>query len=198
MSRRKAKVRRPVRPAAGAGRKFAWRGWLAEKAPVFRFAAKFALILGALYAVFTLALCQKVLPIYLESIARIAHGLLHAAGESSQLTAASIWSPLHSVTVTAQCSALEFTGFLAATILALPASWSRKLPGLALGFVLLSGVNVIRVASLYFIGVHGLRYFPIIHENVWPAIMVVATVAGVAFWIDWALRPAPTASHAAS
>ncbi len=109
-------------------------------------------------------------------------------GEHSQLTDASIWSSEYSVTVTAACSALEFSGFLSAAILAFPASWPQRIAGLIGSQILLCVLNVVRVASLYLVGVHGLRAFALVHENLWPALMVVACVVAMTFWIQWAWR----------
>ncbi|MGB8169128.1 MAG: archaeosortase/exosortase family protein [Chthoniobacteraceae bacterium] len=152
----------------------------------------------ALFLLSSIPVCQSVLPTYLMATAWLANALLHAVGEVSQIAETSIWSLKYSVTVADKCSGLELAWFLGATLLAFPATWGKRLLGAALGFVFLSVLNVLRVASLYLIGVHGTGAFAVIHEDAWPALMILATVVGASAWIAWALPKERLEGHAAA
>jgi exosortase H (IPTLxxWG-CTERM-specific) len=204
MSRRKTnrsqskQPKQPKQRMAGVAQPSRKAGWLEEKGPMVRFTLKFGAILAGFYAISFLPPCQTIVDGYLQVTAWVANGLLHLIGERSSLTGASIWSQASSVTVTEACSALEFTWFLAAAILAFPGPWLRKLAGVGLGFVVLSALNVLRVASLYLIGVHSVGAFTVVHEDAWPALLILATLLLMATWITWSRRPASLENHAAA
>ena len=162
------------------------------------FALKFGGALACFYIISFLPPFQAPVEGYLHATAWLANGLLHLIGQGSRLAGDSIWSPISSVTVTDECSALEFTWFLAAAIIAFPGPWPRKLLGMAVGFVVLSALNVVRVASLYLIGVHHAGAFSVAHEDAWPALLILATLLLMGTWIAWSRTPARLENHAAS
>lgn len=196
------KIQNP-RSASSASRvsgtvRWRWRSWVAGKWPVLRFGLKFAGFVVMFHALKLLPLYSSVLTRYLEATALLANSLVHLVGENSQLAGASIWSARYSVTVSDACSALELVWFLGAAMLAFPASWSRKIAGLAASLLLLGLLNVLRIASLYLCGLHGWKAVDVIHQDAWPALLVMATVAAMAGWIAWVHQPRHIPSHAAA
>jgi exosortase/archaeosortase family protein len=171
--------------------------WWAEKGPVLQFAVRFCLLLAAFYLASLLPLWNGAFSAYLHMTAWLARVGVHAVGENLQVADASIWSPHYSVTVSSACSAVEFAWFQAAAILGLPASLSKKLTGLAVGMISIGVLNVLRVASPYLAGAHGLAGLSAIHEDVWPILMIVATVASLANWMGWALAAPLSEANAA-
>src|SRR6266571_2903697 len=63
------------------------------------------------------------------------------------------------VSIEAGCNGVEATIVLVAAILAFPASWKRKLIGLAIGVVAVQGLNIVRVISLFYIGLWNFNIF---------------------------------------
>jgi len=49
-------------------------------------------------------------------------------------------------------------------------------------------LNVLRIVSLYFVGVYFPGAFDFCHMDVWPLVIVLATCAGFILWIRWS-RP---------
>jgi exosortase/archaeosortase family protein len=162
--------------------------WYVGKRPVFVFGLKFAGVLALLYVVSLAPFWERVQDGYLSALARLAGGLLRGVGEENQLTGATIWSLKYSVTVGPECAATQFAWFLAGAMVAFPAAWSHRVAGLLAGVVLLAGLNVIRVGSLYLVGAHVPAAFVTVHEDVWPSVMVLATVCVMAGWIGWTRR----------
>jgi exosortase H (IPTLxxWG-CTERM-specific) len=56
------------------------------------------------------------------------------------------------VSIESGCNGVEATIVLVAAILAFPASWKRRLIGLAVGVVAVQGLNIVRVISLFYLG----------------------------------------------
>ncbi len=84
--------------------------------------------------------------------------------------------------VKAKCSGLPFCWLLCAAILAFPAPWGWRLAGAVAGSGILLGLNLLRVASLFWIGCRYPGWFPAVHEQFWPAFSLVMTVALAGAW----------------
>jgi len=80
--------------------------------------------------------------------------------------------------------------FLAA-VLAYPASWKEKLLGLTVGQSLLFLLNVVRVASLFVIGVYVPSVFRATHVYVWQFLIIGLALLLFVVWVDkFVRRPA--------
>jgi exosortase family protein XrtM len=97
--------------------------------------------------------------------------------------------------VVRSCSSLDAQALYAATVLAFPSRGSTKLLGLVLGFIALTALNMVRIASLYFVGAHAPGAFDAVHEELFPIVLIVIACACFAGWAHWALHRTP--DHAA-
>ena len=86
------------------------------------------------------------------------------------------------VSIEAGCNGVEATIVLIAAILAFPASWKRKLIGLAIGIVAVQGLNIVRVISLFYLGQWDLRVFEWAHLYVWQALIMLDVMI---VWLLW-------------
>ena len=86
------------------------------------------------------------------------------------------------VSIEAGCNGVEATIVLVAAILAFPASWTRRLLGLAAGIVAVQGLNVIRVISLFYLGQWNLDVFEWAHLYVWQALIMLDVLI---VWLIW-------------
>ena len=98
------------------------------------------------------------------------------------------------------CTALVGAGLLFVAILAYPAARHHRLVGISLCVPAFLGLNLVRLAHLFYAGVHRPEVFQVLHQTVWQAGMAVA-VFGLWFgWTVWAHRaggaraPAPPES----
>lgn len=88
--------------------------------------------------------------------------------------------------VVRSCSSLDAQALYAATVLAFPSSWPRKLIGLSAGFISLTGLNIVRIASLYFVGARAPAAFDTVHEELFPFALIAVACVGFALWARWA------------
>ncbi len=94
------------------------------------------------------------------------------------------------------CSLLDAQAFYAGAALAYPSTARRKLVGVAAGVTLLTVLNVLRIAALYFIGLHAPQHFDALHEEWLPAFLVAAACLIFGGFVYWAARAhEPATAH---
>jgi exosortase H (IPTLxxWG-CTERM-specific) len=75
------------------------------------------------------------------------------------------------VSIEPGCNGIEACIVLFAAVMAFPASWRHKLIGLAVGFVAVQGLNMVRVISLFYLGQWNTQVFNFAHEYLWQALI---------------------------
>jgi len=100
-------------------------------------------------------------------------------------------SPRFAVTIYNGCNGLEAILVFVAGVLAFPASWRARLLGVVLGVVAVQLLNIVRVVSLYYVGVWRPEWFTTAHVLVWQTIVILFAVVLWLFWVQrHALAPA--------
>jgi len=89
------------------------------------------------------------------------------------------------VEVSAACSGAVPTMIYLAAVFAYPTGLRAKLIGALLGIVVIHGVNLIRVVTLFLVGLFANQYFHDTHVYVAQAVVVCIAVAT---WLFWAGR----------
>ena len=113
-------------------------------------------------------------------------GFLASAFVSNiQVSGSQILSDTVAFRIVAECTSLAPFAIFVAAIVAFPATLSRKLLGILLGFVALSAVNLVRITSLIYIGVTFPEALDVAHLLVWQSVMVMVSVM---FWLVWMRR----------
>lgn len=94
--------------------------------------------------------------------------------------------------VVPDCGAIPSMSIFLAAVLAFPTRWWKRAAGAAGGLVLLYGINIIRLATLGYIGAidrsPGQKWFNFIHEYVWQGIFIVFVVAVWMLWIEFVVK----------
>jgi exosortase H (IPTLxxWG-CTERM-specific) len=93
------------------------------------------------------------------------------------------------VSIEAGCNGVEATIVLVSAVLAFPASWRRKLVGLAIGIIAVQGLNVVRVISLFYLGQWNFNVFEWAHLYVWQALIMLDVLVVWLLWIRTLPRP---------
>jgi exosortase H (IPTLxxWG-CTERM-specific) len=155
-----------------------------------RFLVLFLAILGALFTVVALRQVNDALinP-YTAAIARVSGFVLRLSGEDAVVTGCVVSSPRFAVTIYNGCNGLITSLILVAGVLAFPAHWSAKAIGVVGGLIAIQLVNLVRIVSLFYIGVYLPEHFNDAHIFIWQSIVILA---GVSLWIAWARRFAVT------
>lgn len=86
------------------------------------------------------------------------------------------------------CDAIEINILFMAATLAFPAPWKRRLVGVLVGLPVLVMLNILRICTLYFIGIHAPSSFETFHLEIWPLLMVGATTLVFLVYVHWAQR----------
>ncbi len=87
-----------------------------------------------------------------------------------------------------KCTGIFQISFLTVAIAASPASAVRKLNGAISGVILLFGINLFRLLSIFLVGCYALPYVDVLHDVIWEALMIALTFF---IWFKWKNLCAP-------
>jgi exosortase/archaeosortase family protein len=75
------------------------------------------------------------------------------------------------------CDAMDATILLLSAIAAWPAPWKDRIRALAISIPMLIALNIVRLFTLYYVGVYLPQCFETAHMEVWPVVMLTTLVA---------------------
>lgn len=154
-----------------------WRAWFLEKAPVLAFGLKFGLLIALLYLLLDLPLGDRLLFVDLEANAYIVDLLLRLFGQHTHITGGVvIQSPQFSMGIRRGCDAVEPTWLLCAAMVAFPAPALKKVSGILAVTIVLQVLNIARLATLFWVGVHLPGFFNSAHMELWPAVFILVAI----------------------
>jgi len=120
-----------------------------------------------------------------RTTAQIAALILSVLGETVTVDGISLYSPLLNMQIVSECTAITPTMIFGSAVLAFPSSISVKVKGILFGIVALYLINLVRVVSLYYIGVHAHDYMEFAHIVVWQSAIVLVAIG---LWALWAAK----------
>ena len=120
-----------------------------------------------------------------RGLARLTGGILNLLGHRTVVTGTTVSSEAFGITVVTACTGLFTTGLFLIAVIAFPTGWTSKLIGVGLGVGGIFLLNVVRLVSLYYIGVHLPGLLDPAHQLVWQSVLIVFAVA---LWLLWAGR----------
>jgi len=162
----------------------ALRAFLAS--PAGRFVTRYALALAVGFIVIALRpVNDHVVNPYTTFVAHEARLALNLMGEGASVRGQTLSSRRFSVQIYNGCNGLEAILIFVSGVLAFPARWQRKVVGMLAGFLAIQLVNIIRVVSLFYVGVFYPGWFATTHIFVWQSIVIVF---GVLLWLLWVHR----------
>ena len=116
----------------------------------------------------------------------VATGALASLFDSSvNVNGVNVASGSYAVLVIYECTIMAPLAIYSAAVLAVQAPYRTKVLGIALGFGLLSAVNLIRTTSLFFLGSAAPELMDVVHLLVWQSLMVLLAVG---LWLLWMRR----------
>jgi exosortase H (IPTLxxWG-CTERM-specific) len=148
-----------------------------------RFLIIFAVLLIAFYAVITIDAVDKrvVLP-FTAVLARISGAALNLIGERVAVNGTVIAGARFAVDIRGGCNGLEAVVFVCAAMLAFHAPLRKRIIGALAAALILETLNVIRIDSLYLLGVYHRNVFEMFHLAVWQTLMFGAAVFLFLIW----------------
>jgi exosortase/archaeosortase family protein len=166
-----------------------WLPWYEDKRPVLWFALKFGVLVIAFYALLTTTFCDRLLYSYLEANAWVSNAILNAFHQDTRvlgLTIESPDSPQYAITVQRGCDAVEPTWLVCAAVLSFQTSWIRRFLGILAGIIILQALNLVRIVTLYWIGLHWPAFFNTAHMEIWPVTFILIAIILFVYWREWA------------
>lgn len=159
---------------------------------VLRFLAVFAAIMAAFYVVWVLPVVRDDLfPHYLHWNAAAAAFVLRLLGHAAESSGAFLRSPEFSLEVGRGCDAVQPVMLFLAALIAMPAPRRAKVRGALAGVALLVSLNLVRIVSLFLIGLYREDLFHLMHVDVWQSVFIFVALLLWLLWALWALKPAP-------
>jgi exosortase H (IPTLxxWG-CTERM-specific) len=89
------------------------------------------------------------------------------------------------VSIERGCNGIEAVIILISAIFAFPAPWKHKLVGLVLGFLAIQLLNIVRIVSLFFLGMWSPVWFKWFHEYLWQALIVLDALIVFLVWLRY-------------
>lgn len=136
---------------------------------------------------------------YLNLNARVSAAFINTFGEQATVTGTVISSPRFSLAVAPGCDGIQASVFFTIAVLAAPVlvSWPRRIRAAVLGTLLLLLMNVVRLITLYYAGIHFPSAFDILHEDVWQGAFILLPIVLWVAWVVTAVRKGAFAREAA-
>jgi exosortase/archaeosortase family protein len=164
--------------------------WFAGRKAVFVFLLIFGVLMGVFYAFISWApfFGGVFVPRYHHFIATVSGWILSFLVEDTTVSQAGIFSPRFSGQIAQGCDAIEATGLLMCAIIAFPAGLLQKVAGIVAGAFALAVLNLVRIVSLFLIGIHLPRIVDFMHIEVWQGLFIIFAVMLWVLWLLWIAR----------
>lgn len=124
-------------------------------------------------------------PIF-NGYAAIGSDIINLFGYETNAAAEVIGSTEFSLRIKEGCDGIMPMLLYTMSILAFPISMKYKWQGVIIGLVFLFVMNVLRIVSLYFVGVHfEYAVFDFMHVDFWSILYLVLAIASWFIWMRW-------------
>ena len=100
------------------------------------------------------------------------------------------------VSIESGCNGVEATIVLIAGVIAFPATVKQKFLAITLGFLAIQALNVVRIISLFYLGMWNFDIFEWTHLYLWPVLIMLDVLLVFAIYLRWLTRETPAAAHA--
>ncbi len=165
------------------------RRWFPISARGVRAIVIFVVLMGLFYGfIHTPANETTAFRSYLALIARVVGGIIGLFGYEATVSETVIYTPQFSLEIVRGCDAIEPAATYIAAVLASPVGVWPRIPGILVGTAAILVINLLRIVSLFFVGVYYPSAFKTMHEGVWQAGFIVLAIVFWAVWVQWATR----------
>ena len=159
-----------------------------------RFALKYALFAGVGFVVYgypyaARGIVERGFERYLSAYASVVGAILCLFEPGLQIAGTHLFGRfgLH---IAKNCDAIEANILLVGALLAFPGALKRRIVAAVVGVVLLAAMNVVRISSLYFVGVHAHGWFEFAHLELWPLLLIGFAAVEFLLLARWVQAPA--------
>lgn len=161
------------------------------------FFLRFTLLLTAMFVARVLKPVQEWVTIpFTAALAEVSAAIMKAFDSEVASSGVIIYSTTRpwAVEIAAGCDGIEGLIILFSAILAFPAPWGYRLLGMAIGFVAVQGLNLLRIISLYYLGQWSEAAFEWFHLYLWQALIILDAMVVWLLWLRYLPRTPKPAS----
>ncbi|MFN3479725.1 MAG: archaeosortase/exosortase family protein [Thermodesulfovibrionales bacterium] len=101
--------------------------------------------------------------LYTEGVVRLTSKVLSIVGLPCTYKGSIIQLPSIALDVRFGCNGLEAVMIYTIAVIAFPSTWKKRIIGIALGFLIIQVINILRIAALAYSGVYFRSLFEYIH-----------------------------------
>ena len=166
-----------------------------------RFVITFAVILVALFSLEMLNPVQEHLVVpFTGLLAKISAALI-APFDDSVIACGKVLQfedTGFAVSIEAGCNGVEATIVLVAAVVAYPASWKARMVAIALGFLAIQALNIVRIISLFYLGNWDIDIFSWVHLYLWPSLIMLDVLVVFILYLRYLGNSVGEGAHAAA
>lgn len=159
-----------------------WRDALRRHRLLLQAWAIFFFWIGLFSAVAMAGGFQGVYRVLTHHVARVTAGALNLLGDNAHASGDHVDGAGFSLEIIPPCTGLLPALLFLAAVFAFPCRWHQKALGVALGVSGIYLVNLLRMVSLYYVGVYFPAAFERAHMTVWQPVIILSVAA---FWLLW-------------
>lgn len=156
---------------------------------ICRFALTYLVLMGIFFILIGFDPILKVMDIngtYTQTIVGITAKILSLLGIASTCRGSIIELFSISLDVKFGCNGLEAVMIYSVAVIAFPASWKKKLIGIAVGFAVIQIVNILRIVGLAYSGIHAKNIFEYIHIYIAQGMMIAISLGIFFIYLNYA------------
>jgi exosortase/archaeosortase family protein len=144
------------------------------------FAVRFALIAGLLFALYGFpyakyGISEHWLGAYLNGYAEVVGALLRLVEDRVVVQGNTVYGAT-ALRIVRTCDAMEANVLFASAVIAFPGPLARKALVLVVGLSSIAIINLVRIMTLYHVVLKQERAFTFVHLELWPLLMIIATL----------------------
>ena len=142
--------------------------------------------------IYTVLVKSGIYDAHLNWNAKVSGGILAWFFDDMRVVANHIQSSAYSITVAIGCDAIQPAAVYLAGVLSFPVPAKKKLVGALVGGLILQAVNLVRITSLFALGLYHPDLFELAHVEIWQGLFIVLALVLWSLWVRWAdPRPVP-------
>lgn len=149
-----------------------------------RYAITFLIGAFVFYIITDMAWFENVRQVVLDVFASISSRFLSILGYGTIAQKGNVSSDQFSVSIKEGCDALAPIILYALATLLYPTSWNYRIKGWFWGILTLFLLNVVRIVSLFMIGIHIPQMFDVIHFDIWQVLFIVCAATLWMYWVS--------------
>ncbi len=163
---------------------------------VKRFAFTYLALMGAFFVIIGFKPIQDIIDlngVYTTGVVLATSKLLSVLSIPCTHYGSIINLPSISLDIKFGCNGLEAVMIYSVAVVAFPSTWKKKLIGVTAGFIVIQVVNILRIASLAYSGIHFRSLFEIIHIYIAQGMMIAVSLGIFFLYLHYA-RPEKTSA----